>query len=74
MPLTLTYREATNLSKARRVSDPQGKNRVFQAAGILSYVFEVLFQVACLLRITESVTALLLDNSGMRLTALVSNV
>ena len=59
MPLTLTYREATNVSKARRVSDPQEKNCVFQAAAILSYFFEVMFQVACLLRITESVTALL---------------
>ncbi|KAF3952455.1 hypothetical protein CMV_021987 [Castanea mollissima] len=45
VPLTLTYREATNLSKARRISDPQGNNHVFQAAGILSYVFEVLFQM-----------------------------
>ncbi|XP_075652262.1 uncharacterized protein LOC142622631 isoform X2 [Castanea sativa] len=45
VPLTLTYREATNLSKAGRISDPQEKNRVFQAAGILSYVFEVLFQM-----------------------------
>ena len=59
MPLTLTHREATNVSKARRILDPQEKNCVFQAVAISIYIFEVMFQVACLLRITESVTALL---------------
>lgn len=57
--MPLTFDETTNISKDRRVSDPQDKNCVFQAAGILSYVFEVMFQVACLLRIIELVTALL---------------
>ncbi|XP_050271188.1 uncharacterized protein LOC126714836 isoform X2 [Quercus robur] len=45
VPLTLTYREATNVSKARRISDPQEKNCAFQAAAILSYIFEVMFQI-----------------------------
>ncbi|GMY13336.1 transmembrane [Fagus crenata] len=52
----LTFGETTNISKDRRVSDPQEKNCVFQAAGILSYVFEVMFQMnAGAVMLTDSV-------------------
>ncbi|KAK7853673.1 hypothetical protein CFP56_035175 [Quercus suber] len=56
VPLTFTYREATNVSQDRRVSDPQEKNCVFQAAAILSYIFEVMFQMnAGAVMLTDSV-------------------
>ncbi|KAG2710425.1 hypothetical protein I3760_04G026100 [Carya illinoinensis] len=43
--LPLTYREITNKSKGRSVSDSREGNCVFQVAGICSYVFEVIFQM-----------------------------
>ncbi|KAG6716040.1 hypothetical protein I3842_04G027300 [Carya illinoinensis] len=44
--LPLTYREITNKSKGRSVSDSREGNCVFQVAGICSYVFEVIFQMS----------------------------
>ncbi|KAK4603624.1 hypothetical protein RGQ29_012221 [Quercus rubra] len=56
VPLTLTHREATNVSKARRILDPQEKNCVFQAVAISIYIFEVMFQMnAGAVMLTDSV-------------------